>query len=171
MSAHDIMAQPRMAMRREPALFPCASMVPPSHFFGMMSSRRIPMLFASLLLAGLAGCSGLLDVEDNSGASYAQLRGTVTRANGTPVTRTEIGVSCVGSTPDAFGLTTETDNAGRFELTVVAPAGFPPLEGNTRLCRVLTPVTGTPAATVTVTVVFSGTVATRPVTNVTLVLP
>jgi type III secretory pathway component EscV len=74
----------------------------------------------------------------------------------------------VGRTADAFGLTTETDNAGRFELTVVAPAGFPPLEGNTRLCRVLTPVTGTPAATVTVTVVFSGTVETRPVTNVTL---
>lgn len=136
-----------------------------------MSSRRVPVLLSSLLLAGLAGCSRFLEVEDTSGASYAQLRGTVTRANGTPVVRTEIGVSCIGSTPDPFALTTETDAAGRFDLAIVAPLGFPPLEGNTRLCRVLTPVTGTPVATVTVTVPFSGAASGRPVTQVTLVLP
>lgn len=123
------------------------------------------------LAVALGGCSGFLDVEDNSGASYAQLRGTVTRANGGSVGQIEIGVSCVGSTPDAFGLTTETDATGRFDLAVTAPGGFAPLEGNTRLCRVLTPLVGTPLAVVTVTVPFSGSAEGRPVTNVTLVLP
>lgn len=137
----------------------------------MTRSAYLQIVLPAALIVGLGGCSSFLEVSDTSGASYAQLRGTVTRADGTPVANATIGVSCVGSSPDPFGLTTDADGSGRFDLPVTAPAGFTPLEGNTRLCRVLTPLTGAPLASVTVTVPFSGDVSSRPVTQVTLVVP
>jgi hypothetical protein len=118
-----------------------------------------------------SACLGFTQVETSDVSGYALIRGTVFRADGTPVRNADIGLSCVGSTPDAFGQTVVGDANGRFEIPIAAPAGFQPLEGNTRVCRVLTPIVGTPQAQVTVTVRFSGSESSRPLTEVALVVP
>lgn len=132
------------------------------------SSRRwLPWL----TLPFASACLGFTQIENSDVSGYALIRGTVLRAGGAPVPNADIGLSCVGSTPDAFGQTVVGDANGRFEIPIAAPAGFQPLEGNTRVCRVLTPITGVPQAEVTVTVRFSGTQSSRPLTEVALVVP
>lgn len=135
-----------------------------------LSHRWLPWL-PWLLVPFAAACLGFTQVENPDVSGYALIRGTVLRADGTPVRNAEIGLSCVGSTPDAFGQTVMGDANGRFEIPIAAPAGFQPLEGNTRVCRVLTPISGTPQAQVTVTVRFSGSESSRPLTEVALVVP
>lgn len=132
-----------------------------------LSHRWLPWLFVPFASA----CLGFTQIENSDVSGYALIRGSVSRADGTPVPNADIGLSCVGSTPDAFGQTVVGDANGRFEIPIAAPAGFQPLEGNTRVCRVLTPIIGTPQAQVTVTVRFSGSESSRPLTEVALVVP
>lgn len=132
-----------------------------------LSHRWLPWL----ALPFASACLGFTQIENSDVSGYALIRGTVFRADGTPVRNADIGLSCVGSSPDAFGQTVVGDANGRFEIPIAAPAGFQPLEGNTRVCRVLTPLTGAPLAQVTVTVRFSGTESSRPLTEVALVIP
>ena len=132
-----------------------------------LSHRWLPWL----ALPFASACLGFTQIENSDVSGYALIRGTVFRADGTPVQNADIGLSCMGSTPDAFGQTVVGDANGRFEISIRAPAGFQPLEGNTRVCRVLTPIVGAPQAQVTVTVRFSGTESSRPLTEVALVIP
>ena len=126
--------------------------------------RHIPLVL-------LAGCTSLTGTTDNSGFLYATMRGTVTRANGTPVPNVEVGVSCVGANNDPFGFTTDATATGAFEVALNMPSIFSPLEGPSFVCRVLTPVTGLPLAERSVTVVVGSNRNARPVTTVSLVVP
>ncbi|MFN8883250.1 hypothetical protein [Gemmatimonas sp.] len=126
--------------------------------------RLIPLVL-------LAGCTSLTGTTDNSGFLYATLRGTVTRANGTPVPNVEVGVSCVGASNDPVGFTTDATATGAFEVALNMPSIFSPLEGPSFVCRVLTPVTGLPLAERSVTVVVGSNRNARPVTTVSLVVP
>ena len=130
--------------------------------------RRTLRLFPLVLLAG---CTSVTGTADNSGFLYATLRGTVTRANGTPVPNVEVGVSCVGASNDPFGFTTDATATGAFEVALNMPSIFSPLEGPSFVCRVLTPVMGLPLAERSVTVVVGSNRNARPVTTVSLVVP
>ena len=142
-------------MNATPSMFPC-------------------MLRYSALILGAAlfasACGGLTAV-DTSGTLYAHLRGTVTRASGGAVGRVEIGVSCTGKEADPFGFSGDTDVNGRFEMDLNAPSVFEPLEGMLFVCRVLTPVSGTPQAEKAVSVQFSSSRASKPTTEMSLVVP
>ncbi len=132
------------------------------------------MLRSALLLsplALLAACGSLLETTDSSGRHYATIKGTVTRANGTPVAGARIGVSCVGASNEPFGLETESNASGAFETDLYGPSFFTPLTGPSYICRVLTPVNGVPQAEKSVTVTVSPDFKTRPTTTVSLVVP
>jgi hypothetical protein len=122
-------------------------------------------------LAFLAACGSLLETADSSGRHYATIKGTVTRSNGTPVANARIGVSCVGTSSDPFGLETESNASGAFETDVYGPNFFAPLSGPSYICRVLTPVNGVPQAEKSVTVAVSPDFKSRPTTTVSLVVP
>lgn len=119
----------------------------------------------------LAACTNVLSVTDTSGQHYARLRGTVTKANGTPVANAPIGISCVGSASEPFGLTTDANASGAFEVDVTAPSFFAPLPGPTYVCRVLTPIIGVPQAERSITLTVSTDVRAKPVNTVALVVP
>lgn len=126
---------------------------------------------ATLAATLAAGCGSLLTTTDGSGAHYGILRGTVTRAGGAPVANAGVGVSCVGTTNEPFGLTVEADASGRFQTNVNAPSLFPPLPGPSYVCRVLTPYVGAPVAQKSISVTVSRDSRARPVTEVDLVVP
>lgn len=128
-------------------------------------------LFLLTPLALLAACGSILDTKDTSGRLYARLQGTVARANGTPVANARIGVSCVGTSNEPFGLETETNASGAFDTDIYAPSFFAPLSGPSYVCRVLTPITGTPLAEKSITVVVGADFPSRPTTSVSLVVP
>jgi hypothetical protein len=134
-------------------------------------TRFLRLLGAVAVVTGLAACGSLLTTVDGSGAHYGLLRGTVTRASGAPVANAAVGVSCVGTTNEPFGLTVDADASGKFETNVNAPSIFPPLDGPSYICRVLTPYTGTPLVEKSITVRVSTSVNARPVTDVALVVP
>jgi hypothetical protein len=119
----------------------------------------------------LSACTNVLSVTDTSGAHYATLRGTVTRSNGTPVPNVAIGISCVGSSNEPFGLTADANASGAFEADITAPGFFAPLPGPTYICRVLTPVVGVPQAERSITLTVSADFRSKPVNTVTLVVP
>jgi len=133
------------------------------------------MMNARLLLltplALLAACGSILETRDTSGRHYAIIKGTVARANGTPVGNARIGVSCVGTSNEPFGLETTTNASGAFETDLYGPSFFAPLTGPSYICRVLTPVTGVPQAEKSVTVTVSPDFKSRPTTTVSLVVP
>ncbi|MBL0937778.1 MAG: hypothetical protein IBJ03_02725 [Gemmatimonadaceae bacterium] len=135
-----------------------------------MMKRFVPV---ALLLAAVGGFTGCMNVSvrDTSGALYARVQGTVTRANGSVVPNVTVGLSCVGKTADAFGQTTQANSSGVFEFPITSPIGFEPLPGFTSVCRVLTPVEGTAQAEVSVTVTYGESSSSRPTTQVTLVIP
>ncbi len=122
-------------------------------------------------LALLAACGSLLQTSDTSGRHYALIKGTFTRTHGTPVSSARIGVSCVGTSNEPFGLETETNASGAFETDLYGPSFFAPLSGPSYICRVLTPVNGLPQAEKSVTVTVSPDFKTRPTTTVSLVVP
>ncbi|HEY0929773.1 MAG TPA: hypothetical protein VGE27_07615 [Gemmatimonas sp.] len=138
-----------------------------------MSLERIRSACAlalALAMPMFAGCMATTDVGNNNGVDYfARISGTVTRADGSPNARAQIGVSCVGSEEVPFGITGEADANGRFALDLNVPRGFRPLEGPLYACRVLTPYLGTPQAEKTVPIQVG--TSTRPVTEITLVIP
>jgi hypothetical protein len=132
------------------------------------------MLRTALLLtplALLAACGSLLETTDSSGRHYATIKGTVSRSNGTPVANARIGVSCVGTTNEPFGLETESNASGAFETDLYGPSFFAPLTGPSYICRVLTPVTGVPQTEKSISVRVSPDFKTRPTTTVSLVVP
>lgn len=120
--------------------------------------------------AALASCM-TVTTADGSGAFYGLLRGTVTRASGGPVANAPIGVSCVGTTNEPFGLTVDADANGRFETEVNAPSIFTPLTGPSYVCRVLTPYVGVPSVEKSITLLVSDNSKSRPLTEVALVVP
>lgn len=120
--------------------------------------------------AALASCMTVTGA-DSGGGYYGLLRGTVTRASGAPVARAPIGVSCVGTTNEPFGLTVDADANGRFETNLNAPSIFPPLTGPSYVCRVLTPYEGVPQVEKSITLLVSGNSKARPLTEVSLVVP
>ena len=134
-------------------------------------TRALRLLTLAVSATALAACGSLLTTVDGSGAHYAVLRGTVTRASGGPVANAAIGVSCVGTTNEPFGLTVDADATGKFETLVNAPSIFPPLPGPSYICRVLTPYTGVPLVEKSITVLVSTNSNARPVTVVALVVP
>ncbi len=133
-------------------------------------SRFLRFAVVGLGAAALASCT-MLTTTDGSGAHYGLLRGTVTRASGGVVPNAPVGVSCVGTTSEPFGLTVDADANGRFETNVNAPSLFPPLDGPSYVCRVLTPYVGTPAVEKSITILVSTNSNARPLTEVTLVVP
>jgi|APMI01.1.fsa_nt_gi hypothetical protein len=135
------------------------------------TAARVAVSTALVALSGaLAGCTNLVGV-DNSGWMYARLRGTVTRQSGQPVANAAIGISCVGKTAEPFGFTADADASGKFDTELNASDYFAPLDGGTYVCRVLTPYTGTPLVEKSISVPFASSQASRPVTEVSLVVP
>jgi hypothetical protein len=133
-------------------------------------SRLPQTLVLALSALALAGCLALT-MSDTSGAFYGVIRGTVTRTGGAVVPKAPIGVSCVGSTNEPFGFTTDADADGKFEVNVNGLSYFAPLEGPAYVCRVLTPYTGVPQAEKSITVRVGSSRDNRPVTAVSLVTP
>lgn len=133
-------------------------------------TRTLRFLSLGLAAALVASCS-TLTTADGSGAHYGLLRGTVTRASGGPVANAPVGVSCVGSTNEPFGLTVDADATGKFETNVNAPSLFPPLSGPSYVCRVLTPYVGVPSVEKSITLLVSTNSNARPLTEVALVVP
>lgn len=129
--------------------------------------RRLPLLPLAL---GASACLTPMGM-DGGGEHYGRIRGTVTRATGTPVANAPIGVSCVGATNEPFGLTTDADAAGRFDVDVNAPSLFAPLPGPSYVCRVLTPYVGIPQVEKSIVLTVSATIQARPVTELALVVP
>ncbi|MBY0491964.1 MAG: hypothetical protein K2R93_19135 [Gemmatimonadaceae bacterium] len=134
-------------------------------------TRTLRVVALTLGAVALAACGSLLTTVDGSGAHYGLLRGTVTRASGGPVANAAVGVSCVGTTNEPFGLTVDADATGKFQTNVNAPSIFPPLSGPSYTCRVLTPYTGVPLAEKSITILVSTSANARPVTEVSLVVP
>lgn len=129
------------------------------------------LLSTAIACVALSACTNVLSVTDTSGAHYALLRGTVTRADGTPAANAAIGISCVGVEGTPFGLTADANASGAFEADITAPSFFTPLPGPTYVCRVLTPVVGVPLAERSITLTVSSDFRAKPVNTVTLVLP
>lgn len=128
-------------------------------------------LLPGMAVAVVTGCLSVTGTADNSGWRYSRLRGTVARANGTPVANAPIGISCVGASNEPFGYTAEADASGRFDAELNASDVFAPLEGGGYACRVLTPYVGLVQAEKTILVPFSANRNARPVTDVALVVP
>lgn len=131
--------------------------------------RRSFLCLAPLLL--LVACDSILTTSDTSGRHYATLRGTVTRTDGTPVANAPIGVSCVGTANEPFGLTTEANTSGAYQTDVFAPSFLAPLPGPTYQCRVLTPYTGSIQAEKSITLSVSTDFDARPTNTVNLTVP
>lgn len=136
-----------------------------------MSKRFVPTLLLCAATSGMFGCTNFTNLPDTSGALYARISGTVKRADGTAVANATIGMSCLGKKAEPFGQTTQANAAGEFEIPITTPWGFEPLDGLTSVCRVLTPMEGTAQAEKSVTVTYSTTSASRPTTQVELVIP
>ena len=129
-----------------------------------------PRFLIACLSLPLVGCLAVTDIGNNGGY-YARMRGSVTRADGTPVPRAPIGISCLGRDAEPFAYTTDTDATGRFEVDLAVGVEFVPLEGGFYLCRVLTPYTGPVQAEKTVPTAFSGSSSSPPTTEVALDIP
>ena len=123
-----------------------------------------------VLLALTSGaCLGTTGLDDSNSGFFARIDGTVTQADGTPVSLAQVAATCVGVSDQPFGLTGQANANGRFQLNLNVPTMFQPLEGLVYACRVLSPFQGSPQGEVSVMVPVS--TNGRPVTEVTVVIP
>ena len=139
----------------------------------MSSTKRLVRSAFRLLL--LAGFLGACRAEEGCGGAtcpfavggYARIRGTVTRADGTPYVAPENAGVLVVCGPGGFGgFRVPTSAAGAYELTIEAPA---PLPRDTVPCAL---AVGAPVVAADTAPVAFGRERTRaPVTVVDLRLP
>ncbi len=136
----------------------------------MHFTRQLSWVWLVCTALSLAGCL-TSPASDSGGGYYALLRGSVSYANGTAVARAPVGVSCLGSAGEPFGITSDADANGRFEMEVTVSMAFEPLDGGRFMCTVQTPYLTAAAVTRQVSVAVSTTPSNRPVTDVNLVVP